>query len=66
MIKIIKHGDTYKKLKCEECGCEYIFSDNETYLSENYGERHYYVKCPECGYPNDRIEAVKVGETDEG
>lgn len=61
MIEIIKHGGTHKKIKCKECGCEFFFTEADTYLYERDGEREYYVKCPECKYPNDIKKALKGG-----
>lgn len=61
MIEIIKHGNTHKKIRCEECECEFFFTEADTYLYESYGEGEYDVKCPECQYPNDIKNALKGG-----
>ena len=50
MKKIIKHGYTSKyKTECYECGCEFIYESNDTYIGEvKYGISTH-VTCPDCG-----------------
>ena len=56
-MKIIKHGNGFKlkpkkKIKCR-CGCKYIATDKDTYLSQTVlGNGAYYANCPECGFAN--------------
>lgn len=64
MIEIIKHGNTHKKIKCEECGCEFFFTEADAYLYESCREMKYGVKCPECQYPNNVKNALKGEDAD--
>lgn len=50
MKQIIKHGNTAKyKTKCYDCGCEFIYENNDTYIGViKYGVSTY-VTCPDCG-----------------
>ena len=48
-VEIIKHGNTYRKIECCNCGCIYSFSGNNIY-EDNYNE---FVICPECNYECD-------------
>lgn len=63
MIEIIKHGSTYKKIKCKECGCEFAFTDKDCYkkTSSTMGLDIWYVDCPECGMSLNRPKALKDG-----
>lgn len=45
MIKIIKEG-TRKAAKCEYCGCEFSYED-EDIQHVNHGYKKYVV-CPQC------------------
>lgn len=69
MIKVIKHGKTYKTMRfiCGSCGCEFE-ADNKSftaYIAAN--EFCYSSKCPECGsgtkcrYPASYTQPTKRG-----
>lgn len=45
MIKIIKNGDTHKRIECESCGCTFEFCGLDT--------EDDVVECPECGFSQD-------------
>ena len=45
MIKIIKNGDTHKRIECESCGCIFEFCGLDT--------EDDVVECPECGFSQD-------------
>lgn len=45
MYKIIKHGNTHKRIECTKCGCVFEFTGDEVY-HEGWGK--YTVECPEC------------------
>lgn len=56
MIKIIKNGiDPSRKMyvtTCDECGCEFIFSESDTEKSCIEDDIYcyiYFIKCPFCG-----------------
>lgn len=48
-MKVIKHGSTYRKIKCCNCGCVYFFTENDV-CSEGYD---FFVSCPECDVEMD-------------
>lgn len=43
-MEVIKHGKTHRTICCDECGCQFSFSQIDTCLKENEA-----VACPECG-----------------
>lgn len=49
-MKIIEHGNWYKKFICYRCKCKFEAMTNECkpYFS-SAGDIYYYCKCPECG-----------------
>ena len=47
MIEIIKRG-TKRTTKCEYCGCEFRFEDEDTDIDFIAEEEVQYVKCPQC------------------
>lgn len=55
-MKIIKHGDTHKNKVCNNCNCEFGYTDNDiqNFYSEGFlgfeGFVNYYIRCPECGH----------------
>lgn len=49
MVKIIKNGDTYKRIGCKGCGCIFEYCDLDT--EEDL------VECPECGLYQDTSDA---------
>ncbi len=49
MIKIIKNGDTHKRIECESCGCIFEFCGLDT--------EDDIVECPECGLSQDTSDA---------
>ena len=57
-MKILKHGNTIKTAKCENCFCEIEYNQNdikdESRVDEYHGDLHSiikkYIKCPECVY----------------
>lgn len=48
MIKVLKHGSVYKKLKktCNSCKCVFTFDEND--IKYNYDLYKNYILCPEC------------------
>ena len=50
MIKIIKNGDTHKRIECESCGCTFEFCGLDT--------EDDVVECPECGFSQDTEDDV--------
>ena len=50
MIKIIKNGDTHKRIECESCGCIFEFCGLDT--------EDDVVECPECGFSQDTEDDV--------
>ena len=47
-MKIKKHGNLYKSVKCPVCGCEFEYSIYETKTSTETTYRFKYIECPEC------------------
>lgn len=47
-MEIVKHGNTYRRYKCLECGCEFFSSKEERHTSKKY-ETCSVIYCPECG-----------------
>lgn len=47
MIKIIEHGNTHRRKRCEDCGCVFEF-DNVDFRYYPSTE-DYRMLCPECG-----------------
>lgn len=47
MIEIIKRG-TKRTTKCECCGCEFRFEDEDTHIEFLGEEEVQYVQCPQC------------------
>ena len=50
MIKIIKNGDTHKRIECESCGCIFEFCGLDT--------EDDVVECPECGFSQDTEDDI--------
>lgn len=55
-MKILKHGNTYKKTTCDECSAEleYTAKDIKTQeidypFDDEYHTTFKYIACPECG-----------------
>lgn len=52
-MKVIRHGNTYKEIACNECGAllSYCKEDVKTWIpscnSEHWSKLEY-IKCPEC------------------
>ena len=46
MIKVVKHGNTHRRKRCEDCGCVFGFDkvDGILYLDDIHR-----LRCPECG-----------------
>ena len=56
MKKIIKHGNTYKRIECKHCKCIFEFSIIDVH-SEYSGQ---FVNCPECNESNQLSSAENV------
>lgn len=62
MVRIIEHGriierENDHKIKCDVCGCVFLFSRDDTVISaeiisfeENKWVNHHYIRCPDCGH----------------
>lgn len=52
-MQVLKHGNTFKHMKCQHCGCEfdYVAVDTESasYTRSDKPHRVCYIYCPECG-----------------
>lgn len=52
-MKILKHGNTLKKAKCDRCNCEFEYRQIDIkvnpyqYKGIQYVES--FLQCPECG-----------------
>lgn len=59
-MEVVKHGNTFKHLKCNECECEFNYCnkdvDIQVYSHMKKPHRIHSVVCPECGR---RIEISK-------
>lgn len=47
MIEIIKRG-TKQRTKCEYCGCEFKFEDEDVDVTIAWDRECEYVQCPQC------------------
>ena len=57
MIKVIEHGNTHRRKRCEDCGCVFEFDKVDVILClDNEIKR---LRCPECG---KMIVVEKEGE----
>lgn len=62
-MKVIKHGSTYRKIQCCNCGCVYCFSENDV-CSEGYD---CFVSCPECDMEtNIELSEQTVSDKEQG
>ncbi len=43
MKKVLTNGNTFYYMKCEHCGCEFLYQHEDI---DSYQE----VSCPECRY----------------
>lgn len=48
MKKIIKHGNTVKKLTCPKCGCIFIAMKEDIHQYSSPEKHFEYILCPEC------------------
>ncbi len=48
MIKVIEHGNTHQRKRCEDCGCVFEFGIFDTKCYPGTGDVRV-VNCPECG-----------------
>ena len=55
-MKIIKHGNTYRKMKCPSCHCVYYFTRKDCLID---GIETLTV-CPECYSGHDVNDAEEV------
>lgn len=58
MIKVIKHGNTHKRIECPRCGCIFEFTGDDVYP---VGLGKHMVECPECEFEMNLKRAVKGG-----
>ena len=58
MKEILKHGKTFAKAKCEECGCEFWYTVADVFNSNSNDTNEFFVLCPEC----DKAIKVEKGE----
>ena len=47
MIEIIKRG-TKQRTKCDICGCEFKFEDEDIDVTIAWDKECEYVQCPQC------------------
>ncbi len=44
-MEIIKHGNTYRKFECHECGCVFHYTERDV---GNFILGYSIIPCPEC------------------
>lgn len=54
-MEIIKHGNKAKTQTCLNCGCEFVFNENDkkhAYINSPFDlqlfDSYDYINCPEC------------------
>lgn len=56
MIKVLKNGITFKKIKCPRCNCEFEYTDIDIFETRFKNSKPIVI-CPECAY---NIEVKRI------
>lgn len=69
MIKILKRGkkkiqgEQFYKMKCNVCGCEYIYQESDLKYDCDHND---YLVCPQCEYTNRFLFKRKYKNNERG
>ena len=57
-MEVLKHGNTYKKIECKQCGALFSYCEvdvkmecysNTYYIKSKQNTYEKYITCPKCG-----------------